>query len=295
MLKTNESDLVQFAVQGYVRYSLCFGPEISTEGERLVVPSVGGIVYNVKIGDPISKFVGDHIEPAVSATADRSGPQNNPSHSFNAYSCIGNTATVISGDAKGAKGTVTGRHGGVEHVIIDFPDKTLNKMADGDKIQVRSHGIGIKLIEHPEIHVQGIDPRLLKKMGIKAMKKNALRVPVTAIAPPYLMGSGLGSVSSHTGDYDIQSSDPDAWKKAGLDKLRYGDFVALQDQDGRIGWKYRKGCVTIGIVVHSDSYLPGHGPGVMTLLSGPQKSILPEIKKNANIGSYLKIGRFHKK
>ena len=40
--------------------------------------------------------------------------------SLNVLACVGNEARVISGAAKGAKGTVCGTHGGVEHVIVDF-------------------------------------------------------------------------------------------------------------------------------------------------------------------------------
>jgi len=65
------------------------------------------------------------------------------------------------------------------------------------------------------------------------------------------------------GDYDIMTSDPDTVKEYKLHKLRFGDFVALMDHDNRYyGRAYRKGVVTIGIVVHNDCLRAGYGPCV---------------------------------
>jgi hypothetical protein len=56
---------------------------------------------------------------------------------FNVLSCVGNEAIVANGDAKGAKGVVTGKHGGIEHVLVDFQPETLEKLMLGDKILVK--------------------------------------------------------------------------------------------------------------------------------------------------------------
>ncbi len=42
-LRTNEDQLIKFAVQGGVVYPRCFGCELTSEGESLVLPSLGGI------------------------------------------------------------------------------------------------------------------------------------------------------------------------------------------------------------------------------------------------------------
>jgi len=52
--------------------------------------------------------------------------------------------------------------------------------------------------------------------------------------------------------------------------------------------------VTIGIVVHSDCIISGHGPGVATLLSCRTPLLKPMWSADANIGQILKIGRFRK-
>ena len=64
----------------------------------------------------------------------------------------------ISGDTKGAKGTVTGKHGGIEHVLIDFSTKDLEQLAIGDRILVKSFGVGLKLLDFPEIKLSNLDP-----------------------------------------------------------------------------------------------------------------------------------------
>jgi Domain of unknown function (DUF4438), C-terminal len=95
-----------------------------------------------------------------------------------------------------------------------------------------------------------------------------------------------------TGDYDIMTSDPATVEKYGLDKIRFGDFVALLDHDNRFGRTYRQGSITIGIVVHSDCMLSGHGPGATTLLTAGTPLIEPVIDAKANIPDILGHGAF---
>jgi hypothetical protein len=106
------------------------------------------------------------------------------------------------------------------------------------------------------------------------------------------MGSGLGSSQAFSGDYDIQTSDPESNRKYGLDKLRIGDLVAIIDHDSHYGWSYKQGAVSIGVIIHGDSYVAGHGPGCQTIMTSVSGKIIPKIKKDANIGKYLKVGRF---
>lgn len=291
-MKTNEERLVHFALQGAVIPPLCFGWEVTREGHGKVYPSVGGITYNVKIGDSVFDFEADHIEPGVSCIAGGFSDKRtaNPNLSFGAYSCIGNEAKIISGEAKGKKGVVTGHHGGVEHVLIHFEDEALEKLSYDDKILIRGVGQGLKLLDYPEITVTGLDPKLLKKIPIRT-KSKSLSVPVVATVPAELMGSGLGHNDSFKGDYDIQTSDPSVLKKYNLEALRFGDFVAIIDHESTYGWSYKKGAVSIAVVVHGNSFLAGHGPGVQTVMTSREGRIEPVLNKNANLGNYLGIGR----
>ena len=295
MLRTNGKQLVQFALQGNIIPPLCFGWEVTREGQGKVFPSVGGITYNVKIGDSVFDFEADHVEPGVSCIAGSFSDKRtaNPNLSFNAFSCIGNDVTLISGKAKGKKGVVTGHHGGVEHVLVDFSNEILEKLTYDDKILIRGVGQGLKLIDYPEITVTGLDPELLKKIPIQA-KAKSLRVPVVALVPAELMGSGLGHNDSFKGDYDIQTSDPSVIKKFHLGNLRFGDFVAIIDHESTFGWSYKKGAVSIAVVVHGNSFLAGHGPGVQTVMTSRNGFIEPVVSSTANLGSYLKIGKTKK-
>lgn len=295
ILKTNEEKLVKMAVQGKPANPLRFSEfEMDAEGRGHALPSVGGITYNVKVGDPAFGWRGDHIEPGVSVILDeekRSGKQN---MALQFLACIGNEARVISGAAKGAKGTVVGHHGGVEHLIIDFDDKTLDRLTYDDKVLIKAYGQGLQIEQAPEVFVYNLDPKVLKSWGIRLSNGGRLEVPVALTVPSALMGSGLGHPDPGSGDYDITTQDPKAVKRYGLDRLRFGDFVAIMDADNTYGRHYYEGAVTVGVVAHSDSFLSGHGPGVSTLLSSRKGSLVPKLSKNANLAQVLRIGRFRK-
>ena len=194
----------------------------------------------------------------------------------------------FSGDAKGAKGVVTGKHGGIEHVLVDFPTEAMEKMLIGDKILIKAFGLGLKLLDYPDIKVMNADPNFLEAIGIKPMD-DKIEVPVTHIIPASIMGSGLGADQTYSGDYDIQLFDESIVKEYGLEDLRLGDLVAIQDADHSYGRIYLKGAMTIGIVVHTNSVISGHGPGVTTLLTSRTGKIVPRIDSDANIAKILKL------
>jgi len=295
MLKTNEDKLVELSMQckpGPPRIRP--GWKVDHEGKPFILPSIGGITLNIQVGDSAFGLAGDHIEPGVSCSANSEKPFEFPNNSLQLLSCIGNEAIIVSGDAKGEKGVVTGHHGGSEHVMIDFPKKILKQLTYDDKIMIRTRGQGLRLIDYPDIKLYNLDPDLLKKMKIKQKKEKKLKglieVPVTTIVPAQCMGSGLGSAHVAAGDYDIMTSDPDSVKEYKLDKLKFGDFVALLDHDNSYGRSFLKGAISIGVVVHSDCLLAGHGPGVSTLMTCSKPLIKPILNASANIADLLKIG-----
>ena len=293
-LKTNEERLVRVAVQGKPANPLRFGEfEMDWKGQGHSLPSVGGITLNVRVGDPAFHWRGDHIEPAVSIVTDEEKRSSKQNMALQFLACVGNEAVVVSGAAKGAKGVVTGHHGGVEHILIDFDQKTLEKLTYDDKILIRAYGQGLQFPDLPEVYCYNLDPRVLGPWGVKVSGKK-LEVPVALTVPSSLMGSGLGHGDPATGDYDITTQDAKAVKRYGLDKIRYGDFVAILDADNTFGRHYFEGAVTIAIVSHGDSFLSGHGPGVSTIFSSRTGAIVPKISKNANLAKVLKIGRFRK-
>jgi hypothetical protein len=291
MLKTNEPNIVEFLLQCQPGPPRTRGNwSVDHHGKPFILPSIGGITLNIQVGDPATGWAGDHVEPGVSCTADTLKPFEHPNISLQLYSCVGNKARVISGKAKGAVGYVLGHHGGSEHVIVDFPRKVKEKLTYSDKIVILAKGQGLKLLDYPDIMLYNLDPALLKKMKIKKSGKTKLRVPVTTIVPATCLGSGIGAPHVAKGDYDIVTSDPETVQEYQLDKIRFGDFVALMDHDNRYGRAYRKGAVTIGVVVHSDCLLAGHGPGVTTIMTCETSLIKPVIDPQANIADLLEIG-----
>jgi hypothetical protein len=95
-------------------------------------------------------------------------------------------------------------------------------------------------------------------------------VSVRVTVPSRLAGNGIGRPAA-AWDLDLQlpPPGPDGAGDPALGDLALGDLVAVSDLDARWNMGYRRGRVTVGIVVHGASPLPGHGPGVTPLLTGP--------------------------
>lgn len=286
MLKINKATLPVVSVLGEISHPGMRAPyRTGFDGVSRVVAGTGGITYNCRIGDKALGWTGDHVEPGVS-TKNKDEVSN---AGYNTLACVGNVAYVVSGEAKGAKGHVTGTHGGIEHVLIDFEPEVLEKLVIGDKIQVRSCGQGLEIEDYPGVKCMNLDPDLLLKMSIKEGEGGVLEVPVAAIVPAELMGSGIGAASAEKGDYDITTQDAEALKEHGLEDIRFGDIVAIRDRSSFFGRSYRKGAIEIGVVVHSDSKISGHGPGVTTLLTANRGEIRPVLDPRANIAYYLGV------
>lgn len=288
-MRTNSDRLIMLSVVGEVTNPSMRGYRISHDGRPLLLPGVGGISYNLRVGDPAMGWVADHAEPGVSLrnlAKDREDlPPTNSGLNF--LACVGNEATVLSGDAKGKTGVVTGKHGGIEHVLVDFPPEAMEKLQIGDKVGIKSYGTGLALLDHPDVRVMNLDPRILPKMPLQ-VEKGCLVVGVTHAVPAAVMGSGLGADTCYRGDYDIQLFDEKTVKEHGLEDLRLGDLVAILDTEHSYGRVYRRGALSIGIVVHSDCVISGHGPGVTTLFtSASPRALRYTIAPKANIADFL--------
>jgi hypothetical protein len=66
-------------------------------------------------------------------------------------------------------------------------------------------------------------------------------------------------------DLQVASGEPAALAS----DLRFGDIVAITDQDHRFVRTPRKGWVAIGAIAHGQSVGGGHGLGLVTLVTGP--------------------------
>jgi len=295
-LRTNENRLVRIAVQGRVANAAQFADfEVAHDGSPFSLPGTGGIVYNVKCGDSAFGWAGDHIEPGVSVVLDENRRSSRTNMGFNFLACVGNTVRIVSGEAKGRTGVVTGHHGGVEHVTVDFENSVLAKLTIEDRMLIEGYGQGLQLGEFLSIKTYSLDPAILRKLPLRKISGSKLEMGVTTIVPAELMGSGMGHNNIGTGDCDIMTHDPGMVKKLKLDKICLGDFIAITNHDHSFGRTYRKGAVTIGIVIHSNSTLAGHGPGLSTLLTSSEGAIRPVINSRANLARILRIGRYRKR
>lgn len=284
----NRDRLVMQGVMGQIKHPMMkeLPFRIDCDGVGHIIPNTAAITYNVKIGDSVYGWECDHVEPGVSITNPNSKKEND---SLNMLSCVGNVATVVTGDAKGEKGFVTGTHGGVEHLLIYFPQSTIEKLTYDDKILVRAFGQGMKIEGFEKtVYALNLDPAVFDRMGIKA-ENGKLIVPVAGKVPAYLMGSGYGEASSEHGDYDIMTQDWEEIKRCKLDHLRFGDFVLLENCDNAYGRGYLTGARTIGVVVHSDCIRKGHGPGVTALLTSRTPVIEGVISEHANLADIMGV------
>ena len=292
MLKTNRDKLVKVSVIGEVVSPIISDAvyKVTADGEPVILPGVGGITYNIRVGDPACGWMADHVEPGVSLENRVSDPRfpRGQSNALNVLACIGNEATVVKGDAKGEKGVVVGKHGGIEHVMVDFPPEVLEKLVIEDRVQIRACGVGLKLLDLPEVKVYNLSPEFLDAINPRIVQ-GKLEVQVTHEIPAAIMGSGLGSTQTSSGDYDITMFCGETVKECGLEDIRLGDLVAIRDADSSYGRIYRRGSVTVGIVTHSNCVTAGHGPGVTTLFTSTRGLIKPVVREGANIAKLMKL------
>ena len=290
-IEYNKDKLVKMAVIGYIAEARLGDPpyRVGADGSIGIFPATGSITYNLRTGDSAVDFAGDHVEPAVTlynpgSTNSRRSPE---SRGFNVLSCIGNKVRVLDGDAEGAKGKVIGKHGGSEHVMVDFREpEVMKKMTPGDRMQVYSQGVGMELLNVDNVKVMNMSPQLMEALteaGMGITPEGKLHIDVALTIPAKIMGSGLGRDHVHTGDYDIQLFDDKVVEEYNLDELRFGDIVAITDADHSYGRIYRTGAMTIGVVTHGGSIVAGHGPGVTTLFTSSEGNIEISTNPEANL------------
>jgi hypothetical protein len=251
-------------------------------GRPMLLPGMSGVVANVRVGDPVFPWAADHLEPGVSAgCADRGRHQ-----ALQFLACLGNPVRVVDGPAAGAEGTVVGKHA---FVLVDFPQAVLDALGPGDRLLVRAHGQGLRLSEFPEIATRSLSPALLHALPLQRSERDRLRVDVALEIPAYLMGAGLG-MSSEWANCDVMFTHRDTVERLGAKGLRLGDVVVMHDQDHRFGRGYRKGMSAIGVVAHGGyGGIPGHGTGVVTIMSGPSERFEPVLAERANVRAYLNL------
>src|SRR5829696_6066004 len=155
MLRTNRDRLVEIAVGGEVWPAASRSPyRPNAQGVAKIFMGTAGVILNARVGDPAYGWAADHVEPAVSIRNRQDGPE----HALHYLACIGNSAIVTSGEARGARGVVTGEHA---HIMVDFEPEIMEQLCIGDQILIRALGMGLELLDYPNIFVRKISPQLL--------------------------------------------------------------------------------------------------------------------------------------
>lgn len=252
---------------------------LDANGQAFLLPTFGGIVYNVSVGDSAYGWLADCIHPGVSISLNH----DTGNRGLNIFACVGNEAVVMSGDGQGARGIVTGKSGRFsEQVIIHFEKDVRKKMAIGDKVIIRAKGVGFALTDHSTVKIKSCSPELLENLEVTTTAEGKLGVPVVGVVPAHLLGAGAG-LTSEGGSLHIQTKDSTALQKAGLQELRLGDIVAIADYDSSWNHGYLRGAVGIGVIGQGDSPRSGYGPGITLLMTSASSGIEPVVTGNVNL------------
>ena len=288
-LATNEIDLVSVSVSGLVAHpgfpGLPAAPfRLSADGTPFLLPTYGGIVYNVSVGDRAFGWAADCIHPGVSIGQ----VEDNWNRGLNVFACVGNTARVMSGEAAGTVGVVTGKSGRFsEQVIVHIPQEARSRMTVGDQVLVRAEGVGLSLTDHPDVSLKGISGGLLA--ALPAEESNGqVAFGVTAQIPAHLVGAGLG-LTSEGGSLHMQSTDRKLLQELSLDRLHLGDLVALEDTDSRYNHGYLRGARASGVVAATDGPGAGDGPGIAILMTAPAEQLGSFESTDTNLVQLLDI------
>ena len=288
-LRTNEADLIAVSVAGHVAHpgfpGLPAEPyRLAADGTPFLLPTYGGIVYNVSVGDRAFGWAGDCVHPGVSIRQ----ADDDRNRGLNVLAAVGNRARVTTGGAAGSTGLVTGKSGRFsEQVIVHFPREVRARMAVGDQVLIRAVGAGLTLTDHPAVALRGIAPDLLAALPAREAE-GQVGFGVVAHVPSHLVGAGLG-LTSQGGSLHIQSTDREVLAELGLDTLRLGDLVAFEDTDSRYNHGHLRGARAIGVVCATDGPRAGYGPGVAVLMTAPGGTLGSFVTPEANLTDLLDV------
>jgi hypothetical protein len=297
MIKANFENLVETCVVGEISHPRTVGHNgllVTGFDGRPFAPVVqAGLTLNVRVGDRAFHWAwGERVMPGATLTH----PDPAANRALYLLACLGNEATVIEAaldgkesKVRGQNGVVVGKDAEFECVIVHFPKRVLERLAIGDRIQIRASGQGFCVPQPSGISISHCGPQLLRAIN-PTEKGGRLRVPVSCIVPGKLMSPEPAPGDGGFHGCEIQSSSPEVIKEYRLDNLRLGDLVAVADFDATFGPRWHNGAITVGAVVHGPSSLSGHGAGVVVLFSSASGVIEPVITRKANIADFLNLG-----
>ena len=243
-VKTNKDKLMRQALLGKIAPPVMFvqggliGAYMTTwDGKPKIGIGVGGIKYNVKVGDSCYGWPEtEYLSPGVSFIGYDDTPEGSSynmkgtAQAFVKYTAIGTKVTMVNGDGKGAEGVVTGKGGtgtSGKQVFVHFKPADLEKLNIGDKAKFQQDGVGLE-IEGFDGKVFNMSPSFLESLGLK-LNGDVLDVSVAKEIPSISMGIGVGGSSAESGNWCIQTNPPHLVEKYGYGDLRIGDIVACRD------------------------------------------------------------------
>ncbi len=281
-IKTNQDRLLTIAVQGRIAPAEPARGYVTTwDGKPKMALGTGGINYNLKIGAKVFGWAGG--DRATMGVATVGVGEDRFQAAWATYAAIGNEVRILGGEAKGAKGVVIGKFG--SYVLVHFADDILDKLTIGDTLQAKACGVGLEITGFEDVFIHGLAPEILEKILIQT-PEGRLEAPVVKKIPAEIMGQGAGG-GSLTGNWHIQTCYPPDIEKYGLDELRFGDLVYLQDIQTDYGKGYFRGGATVGVVCSGPSDVSGMGIGVTPILSTRSGKLVSRIEPDANIGKFL--------
>jgi hypothetical protein len=255
------------------------GPfRISADGRPYVPAGDGGIVLGLQLGESAFSRDADHAAPGACLVH----PDPAARHALTVYSCIGNRVTVTTGRAAGARGLVTGKRGEQGRVVACFDQQDLARMRPSDQVAVRAYGQGWRPPGFPpEITVLNIDPAALERLPVTLdADGTSVTAGVRQVVPSKLAGNGIGRPAVGW-DLDLQLDT--------ADDVLLGDLAAVTDLDARYNMGYRRGWLTVGVIVHGSSPQPGHGPGLTPILTGPAPILRSRPDQAGHVGLTVAI------
>jgi hypothetical protein len=232
---------------------------VTPSGEARTLPGQGGVVTGIGLGDRAGPWAGDHVEPGLSLW--HPDPQAN--RALRLLSCAGNPVVMLDGPGAGARGVVYGKHGAV---LAMFAQADLARIAPGERVAVEAEGVGLAIDGEPDVYCHSCSPSLLRRWIETRDADGKLVVPVVAILPAVAAAAGIGMPAAMFNmDLHVYSAPVDEMAR----DLRFGDIVAVLDQDHRYHRRFAPGSVAVGIISHGAAAAGGHGYGLMTLLTAP--------------------------
>ncbi|TIH33553.1 DUF4438 domain-containing protein [Subtercola vilae] len=261
---------------------------IDRDGHPYVPIGDGGIVQGVRLGDSVFATDGDHVAPGVTLVHPDAGAR----FALTAFACIGNEVIVRSGLAAGSIGRVTGKRGESGRVIALLDDDAMAKLLPGDQLSVRAVGQGFVPDGVPQgVAVLNVDPELFALLpfavtgagdddadtgaGAVASDAVSVTVAVAGVLPSKVCGNGIGRPAQMWDvDLAVVADSPDLGGRT----MRLGELWAIEHLDVRHNMGYRRDWVTFGIICHGGSPLPGHGPGLVPIVTGPRSAFRLEVQ-----------------